>query len=190
MSIFSFLFGPADGGPLPYPANSPEGLAARWVRWAAASKRASSPISDTTGRYAGYNQPKDVWFLAGCFGGSVKRTCIIPANMMIFFPAFNIWSRRARRAPYNEEMSKAFGYLRIDGIDIPLNIISTPQPFFVKGVMGNPVTRTFQKQSVVVWGLWKLVSPMTPGNHEIHFGGGDGYGFHVDATYEVRIERQ
>jgi len=190
MSIFSLLFGPPDGGPLPYTANSPEGLASRWIRWVAASNRKASPISDPTGRYAGHNQPKDVWFLAGCFGGSVKRTCIIPANKMIFFPAFNIWFLAAKKPPYKKEMPKAFGYLRIDGINTPLNVIFTPQPFLVKGVTGNPVTGTPQRKSVVVWGLWRLVSPLTPGNHEICFGGGDGHGFQVDATYEVRIERQ
>jgi len=49
---------PAD---LPYPAVSDGGLAARWVRWAAASGLLNA-IDDRTGEDAGHGQPDDVRF--------------------------------------------------------------------------------------------------------------------------------
>jgi hypothetical protein len=185
MSFFSFLFGPSDGGPLPYPNESPEGLAARWVRWAAASDVARNPITDETGRYTSRNQPEDVWFLAGCFGGAVERTCSIPARKKLFLPAINLWTFGARQP---SELPDAFGYLHIDGTEISLDVIATPQPFFVKGTRKNPVTGTSSKVSVVVWGLWKQIDPLIPGQHKIRVGGGDGHGFRVDVTYQITVD--
>jgi hypothetical protein len=48
-------------------------LAARWLQWVRSIKPNRSPVSDTTGLFAAEAQPQDVWFLAGTFGGAVKR---------------------------------------------------------------------------------------------------------------------
>jgi hypothetical protein len=82
MSIFSDLFGGAGRQvqPLPYHPTSPEGLAARWVRWVAGVGPLRNPVADGTGEHAAIDQPDDVWFLAGTFGGEVERRCSIPAG--------------------------------------------------------------------------------------------------------------
>jgi hypothetical protein len=44
------------------------------------------PPEDSTGQFAGMNQiDPNVWFLAGTFGGTAKRSCEIPVRA-IFFP--------------------------------------------------------------------------------------------------------
>ena len=50
-------------------------LAARWWQWALSAPDDRSPVSDTTGEFAGWRQPDDVWFLAGTYGGRVVRRC-------------------------------------------------------------------------------------------------------------------
>lgn len=186
MSFLSFLFGPADGGPLPYADDSPEGLAARWVRWAAASNVETNPIADQSGRYASVNQPEDVWFLAGCFGGDVERTCRVPLHRKLFFPVINIWSLGGTAPP---RLPKATGQLRIDGAEIPLDTIVTPQSFLVKGSRRNPVTGTRSRVPTYVWGLWKLVDPLPPGKHTVHFSGGDGEQFKLNIVYHLTVSQ-
>jgi len=185
MSILSFLLGPADAGPLPYPKDSPQGLAARWVRWACSAPKKINPLIDETGQHAGQGQPDDVWFLAGCFGGSVNRSCKIPHGRPIFLPAFNMWTFGADGPP--EPVEDAFGYIKVNGKELSTDLIATPKPFNVVGAKGNPVTGNSRKYSAVVYGLWKRLEPLSPGSHEICFGGGDGHGFEVDATYRVTI---
>lgn len=184
MSLLSRLFGTADPGYMPYAHRSPEGLCARWVQWGAASNIAWNPIADKTGARAGAKQPDDVWFLAGCFGGSVERTCVVPANKELFFPAFNIWASAKHQLP---DPSKVSGYLKIDGEDVNLDRIYTQQPFVVKGAWGNPVTESIMKKNMFVGGLWKLVPPLEPGEHEIYFGGSNGEGFTIDVTYKMIV---
>lgn len=170
---------------MPYRRNSLEGLAARWVQWAAAVNAIKSPISDNTGIFATLEQPDDVWFLAGCFGGTVRRTCTIPKQTKIFIPILNTWSFDGDSLI---DFSKAFGYLKINGKDLDYDIIYTPKPFDVKGVWGNPATESVFNKSVKVYGFWKLVEPLTPGEHEICFGGGDGQGFNLDVIYNITVK--
>lgn len=72
-----------------------DGLAARWVRWAASVGPMHNPISDTTGEDAELGQPDDVRFLAGAFGTSGTRAVQVPAGVPIFVPAFSVWHVRA-----------------------------------------------------------------------------------------------
>jgi hypothetical protein len=188
MSIFSRLFGdtsPAEETPLPYDPASPEGLAARWVRWVAGVEYEHSPVADRTGEDAGRNQPDDVWFLAGCFGGVVERRCAVPAYRPLFFPAFNMWHYPASGPP--PAMPHAFGEVIVDGQAVPAGVIATPVPFQVTGVRSNPVTQTRRPIRVTVWGLWTRLEPLSPGEHVIGFHGGDGHGFTVTATYVLNV---
>lgn len=171
--------------PLPYADGSSQLLAARWVRWAASTGPVRNPIADSTGQYAGVNQPDDTWFLAGTFGGETVRSCTIPAGRPIFLPAFNMWHRHATGAP--PHLPKAFGELTVDGIPTELDIIATPTPFEVAGAGLNPVTTTRKPIPMTVWGLWRRLDPLTPGKHLLHVHGGDGYGFTVHVTYHLNV---
>ena len=41
----------------------------RWWGWVSSTPDASNPVKDQTGQFCAVNQPSDVWFLAGTFGG-------------------------------------------------------------------------------------------------------------------------
>ncbi len=131
MSLLSRFRGVPDVGSVPFHRHSPEGLAARWAQWGASTKTERSPIADLTGEYAGVEQPYDIWFLAGSFGGSVRRSCTIPANKKIFFPVFNIWLEEGHPTV---DLSKIFGYLKINGEEVELDSIYTNKPFLLMSV--------------------------------------------------------
>ncbi|MEV0718542.1 hypothetical protein [Asanoa sp. NPDC050611] len=170
--------------PLPFAADSPEGLAARWVRWVASHGPFANPVADTTGARAGGNQPDDVWFLAGTYGGGVERRCTVPAGRPLFFPAFNMWFwPTTEPAPH---LHTAWGTLLVDGAEADLKEIGTAS-FLVAGAFGNGVTRSRKPVPTAVWGLWKQLDALPPGPHTVRFSGGDGHGFTVDATYHLDV---
>lgn len=61
-----------------------------WWKWCYREPSENSPVLDKTGKSCNKNQIHDTaWFLAGTFGGSVKRKCTIPFGRSIFFPVVN-----------------------------------------------------------------------------------------------------
>ena len=191
MSLFSRLRRgaepPAEAAPLPFPPDSPEGLAARWVRWAAAVPFGQSPIDDPTGELANAGQPEDVFFLAGTFGGIAERRCSVPAGRPLFVPVFNMWEWPAKGGLSADVMPDMTGTLHVDGISVPVDRVATSQPFDVAGARGNPVTRTEKPVPAVVVGLWKRLDALTPGAHEVRLHGTDGHGFEVGVHYRLQV---
>ena len=61
-------------------APSDADLQAKWWTWALSSPQARNPVADPTGQFCAEDQPKDVWFLAGTFGGAAQRTCEVPGG--------------------------------------------------------------------------------------------------------------
>src|SRR5262249_38694031 len=57
-----------------------------WIRWALSIPKIQNPAADISGMNSGRNQIGPVFFLAGTFGGSVKRKCNVPLGKSIFFP--------------------------------------------------------------------------------------------------------
>ncbi len=184
MSIISRLLGKPDVGMIPYSKGSPEELAARWVQWGASTNINCNPIADLTGEFAEKEQPDDVWFLAGCFGGVLNRKCTIPGNTKIFMPIFNMWFTDHYDPP---DLDKAYGFLNIDGQEIEIDRIFTKKPFIVRGVRGNPVTGSIFEYSMRVDGLWKLIDPLQVGKHQIFIRGSDGYDFFLEVNYEITV---
>lgn len=187
MSFLSRRTPSPDSGPtLPYDPCSPEGLAARWVQWVAASGPVRNPLEDESGQYAAENQPDDVWFLAGSYGRkAVERRCVVPVGRELFLPAFNMWHWPADGPP--PVVEDAFGSLVVDGVAVDLDVIATPTPFTVAGARLNGVTGRKRPVGVTVWGLWKHLPPLGPGEHDLHAVGGDGHGFQVDVRYRLIV---
>jgi len=170
---------------LPYDPTSLEGLAARWMRWVAGIGPMHNPISDTTGDDAAIDQPGDVWFLAGTFGGAATRRVTVPAGVPILLPAFNMWQFPTADPP--EPVPGAFGRVELDATPVETVLVSTPVPFLVQGARLNPVTRTRKPLPAVVTGWWALIDPLAPGEHLLHATGGDGGGFEVDVTVHLTV---
>ncbi|GAA0801093.1 hypothetical protein [Spirilliplanes yamanashiensis] len=179
MSIFRRT---REAAPLPWPGDSLPGLAARWVRWAAAAGPASNPIADATGADAHRNQPGDVFFLAGTYGETVTRRCTVPAGVPLFFPLVNRW---APPAAGNPEMYGASGDATVDGRFLAAEEVFTAEPFEVAGALRNGVTGTRKPVAMRVWGLWARAEPLAPGGHEVRLRGRAGRDFLVDVTYEL-----
>jgi len=184
MSIITRMFGKPDEATIPYPLNSIEGLVARWVQWGASSSEEVNPIGDVTGEYAHLCQPDDVWFLAGCFGGSVSRKCSIPSNRKILVPVFNMWFTEHYEPP---NLSEAHGLMKLNGEPVELDEVLTNKSFIIRGVWGNPVTGSILGYEMRVGGLWKLLDPLPVGKHELYFRGDDGGGFYVEASYQIEV---
>jgi hypothetical protein len=64
-------------------------LTAQWWQWAFSIPTAQNPIADPTGGSCMIGQRGSVWFLAGNFGGTNKRTCSVPEGTTLFFPVIN-----------------------------------------------------------------------------------------------------
>lgn len=186
MSFFSRKgSGAVPAAELPYDPRSPEGLAARWVQWVAAAGPLKNPVADETGEHAAVNQPDDVWFLAGSYGEQLQRRCVVPPGRDLFLPAFNMWHAGADGPP--PIMERASGTVVVDGTLLEPDVIATPVPFTVAGARLNGVTRSKRAVPTTVWGLWKLIPALAPGEHQVRAAGGDGYGFRVDVTYQLTV---
>ena len=65
-------------------------LSVEWWQWALSIPTSENPLLDTTGGKCVVGQRGSVWFLAGIFGGgTVTRTCSVPANKILYFPVIN-----------------------------------------------------------------------------------------------------
>ncbi|MFE9168651.1 hypothetical protein ACFYNZ_03835 [Streptomyces kebangsaanensis] len=163
------------GGENVWDLDSQEGgrLAARWWQWAFSAPDECSPVLDETGEFADWQQPEDVWFLAGTYGGRVERRCSVPHGRPIFFPVFNT-QRPAllstRPAVMNVAEAKAF----LNGAALPLHEYTSP-PF------RTGMTRR------VAWGLWSALAPLAQGQYVLEVKASTGGGFWVDTTYHLDV---
>ncbi|WP_448626066.1 hypothetical protein [Geodermatophilus sp. URMC 64] len=183
MSLFSRRGGADDAPALPYDPRSKEGLAARWLQWVAAGG-INDPIDDKTGELAAANQPEDVWFLAGSYGKTVERRCVVPEGRDLFLPLFNVWERAEHGQLVVEG---AYGSLAVDGMPVEPEVITTPVPFPVAGRAMNVVTFRTKPVAMTIWGLWALVPALPPGEHLLRAVGGIGDDFAVDVTYRLSV---
>lgn len=194
-----------------------ERLAARWWQWAIGTPvTPRGPFSDTKQPIdCGLNQPsRDVLFLAAPFNssGSVSRTCRapIPRTTRVFLPVINVecsnlesgtdWygeTPEARLACVRKDIF-AFDDLRatVDGRPLPVSdgrFTILTDDFAIHAVEGNPAGVPAPGDG---WstsrGVWVLLNPLSPGRHQITFGGSfPDYppppGFSVSANYTLTV---
>ncbi|MET9600456.1 hypothetical protein [Streptomyces sp. NPDC006459] len=130
-----------------------------------------SPVGDETGEHAGWNQPDDLWFLAGTYGGRVERRCAIPSDRPLFFPVLNMQhSRFYAKTPQTMGVVKATADL--NGVPLPLREFSAQ-------FRTRWLTRRF------TWGIWAAVAPLTPGQYVLEIKATAHNGFCVDTTYHL-----
>lgn len=186
--------------------------AAAWMQWAfaaPANPAAQNPLLDTTGAAAGVNQPDDVFFLAGNFGGQATRRFSVPSGTPLFFPVLNeFWVNYAPggdppfaqneaniRADFAAKVAAFTGLLAtIDGA--PVNNLKShveqdpaggfQVDFPADNIFGLPPQDLGRSATA---GVYLMTHPLEPGRHVIHFGGTsplDG-GFSVDVTDVITV---
>ncbi|MER7725188.1 hypothetical protein [Streptomyces sp. NPDC096323] len=147
-------------------------LAGRWWKWAMSAPDDVSPVRDTTGEHAAWNQPSDLWFLAGTYGGRVVRRCVIPTGKPIFFPVLNMRIDRAyAKVPPSMKVAEASAFL--NGLPVPLQEFS--------GLFRTGLKRHF------AWGIWGGISPLAPGHYVLEIKGRAEGGFWVDTSYHLDV---
>ncbi|MFI8103976.1 hypothetical protein [Streptomyces sp. NPDC086023] len=148
------------------------GLAGRWWKWALSAPDDVSPVRDETGEFADWKQPRDLWFLAGTYGGKVVRRCAVPSDRPLFFPVLNMQhTREYSKVP--QSMGVAEASATLNGIPLALQEFAAP---FRTGL-----TRRF------AWGIWCGITPLTPGEYVLEIRAEATNGFWVDTTYHLEV---
>lgn len=166
------MFGRAKPLALPYPEASPQGLAARWLRWAASIPAWRTPLGDRAEHYAA-NQPDDVFFLAGQFGDAGDdpadfRRVAVPAGRPVFLPIW--WAFGTGDPPEGKPSDAGIAQASLENdeeIELPVLEVVCDRKFTVNGVLGNPITKTGTSRDVWMWSQCVLLSDLTPGRHRL-----------------------
>jgi hypothetical protein len=173
------------------PDSQPYGLTygewtAKWWQWAESIPTEINPQLDETGEDCAQaqNQTGPVWFLTGTSGGSVERTCTIPAGKAILIPVLNTINIRAASETDEELLAGAKSLtdsvtileFSIDGV--PLQDIwnyRIQSPFFdVTLPTDNVFGISAGTYRAVADGYWVFLQPLPPGQHEIRLRGAMG----------------
>lgn len=176
-------------------------FSARWWQWLLSIPKATNPILDASGANCGVGQVDDVWFLAGTFGGTAIRSCTVPAGKPIFFPLINasnfkpfgnetILDLRAGAGAIVDSVNSRYCYINGSACDsyrvrspaftykAPARALLPPGWASVGG----------QSDPIVSDGYWTLLSPLSPGQHTIRFGGTTTSGFSTEAIYTLTVQ--
>jgi hypothetical protein len=195
------------------PDSKPYGLtygdwSVKWWQWIESIPKDHSPLSDSTGKDCAVNQTGPVWFLAGTSGGSAERSCTIPAGKAIFAPLINNECSYVEKKDLKTESelracaiagnNGATGLTAtVDGVAIPnLNRLRIASPLFnLTFAPGNGAGLPPSSTQSVSDGFWILLHPLSPGIHEIKFGGaivgfaeGTSNNFANDVTYHLMVQ--
>ncbi|WP_191304601.1 signal protein [Lentzea cavernae] len=157
---------------------SDQDLQAKWWTWAASSPENRSPVVDDTGQWCAENQPEDVWFFAGTFGGTVDRRCKMPAGRPLAGPALNLMSTAEGCAQF---MADAKGSVTLDGQLLELRRIA-PVAVAYQAARGNVVGQREGRVTGQGCGLWAWIPPLKSGEHELLVKGSSGT-FSTTARY-------
>jgi hypothetical protein len=180
----------------------------KWWQWIESIPKEHNPVSDSTGKNCAVNQNGPVWFLAGTSGGSAERSCTIPAGKDIFAPLINnecsyvenknLKTESELRACAIAGNNGATGLTAtIDGVAISnLNRLRIASPLFnLTFAPGNGAGLPPSSTQSVSDGFWIFLKPLSPGTHEIKFGGavenfaeGSVNNFANHVTYHLMVQ--
>ncbi|MFJ9694983.1 signal protein [Kitasatospora sp. NPDC101183] len=160
---------------------TPAELQGRWWSWAASTEQSRNPVLDEDGHLCARGQKDGIWFLAGTTGGTVSRSCTVPAGSPIAFPLVNVFGRAADCADF---MTTAKGSAALDGKPLTAETFDAT-PIDMTSVPGNPFT---SETNAHTWscGLWVRLDPLTPGSHELTLRGESG-SFTTGVDYHLAV---
>lgn len=165
------------------PSSLPADLQGRWWSWAAS---ASNPVADETGKFCDRWQPSDVWFLAGTFGGQVRRRCSVPVGRPIVAPLVNFYSGEAQDC--TSFMAHAKGGAELNGAQLAA-IKVAGEEITITATAGNGLGLNAGTWQATGCGLWIYVPPLAVGTHHLKIRGESG-SFKVGADYTLVVAGQ
>ena len=181
-------------------------LSAQWWQWALSVPAAVNPLTDPTGANCAQGQGEfsNVWFLAGILDGpAVTRDCTIPPGKSLFFPILNTFQAcdpppaacpplaDLRELVASQMNNPLLLEASIDGV--PVQAVSSYRAassvfslqLAADNVFGAPAG-TYEP--AVADGYYLLVTPLTRGQHTIHFKGTTGDdSFTTEVTYNLTV---
>lgn len=158
-------------------------LQGRWWTWASTEPEATNPVTDQDGSACGRNQPQDVWFLAGTFGGTrVERACSIPDGVPLAFPLVNMVGSSADCAAF---MKTAEGSAVLDGEEVDSDAHHA-ETIEIRSADDNPVTGTEGYFTMTGCGLWVQLPALEAGEHTLKIRGRAG-DFSVGVDYALTV---
>ncbi|PSL57838.1 hypothetical protein B0I31_10149 [Saccharothrix carnea] len=168
------------------PAPEPDGVQARWWTWAASSPNSRNPVTDDTGEFCAVDQPADLWFVAGTFGGAVERTCEVPADRELVGPVVNHTADTADTADACAGTAEnAYGEVTLDGRPQDVRRLG-PDRITFRGTEDNAVTGEQGTFRTYACGLWVRIPPLSPGEHDLLIDGRSD-GFRTTAHYRLIV---
>lgn len=193
------------GAAAPSVANSYSPLAAKWWSWALSQPAASNPLLDTTGSQCANLQSGPTWFLVGLFntGGSVTRSCTIPAHTDLFFPlanAFDIEPKSDHRTPAFVRGIVAQAGVKngtsnltatFDGTPVGPGVVKYEEsPIFkvtlpADNIFGDPTLAGVYDPGADA-GYYALIKNVLPGTHTLNFTGTLN-GQTINSTYNLTV---
>lgn len=183
-----------------------------WWQWALSQGTNTSPVLDRTGANANVRQYGDVFFVAGLLGYSLdpisaNRSFTVPAGKHLFFPVLNGAADNIDVVPPVSEQQlrdwAASGFesyrdvfATIDGN--PVTQLTTYRQRSPLSAVVLPIDNVFQPLSPgyrdgvtiedqVSDGIWVMLSPLSPGDHVITFGGKNTFGWSLAVTNRIRV---
>jgi hypothetical protein len=179
---------------------------ARWWQWLLSIPDAKNPNLDRTGANCADGQTGQVWFLAGTFGGSARRSCTIPAGRDLFFPALNelfgqglgdctgpddcdvtaLRKLAATKADDPKSLEVTIDGIRVAKLDQYRVTSPAFNVFLPQGAIFSLPNGTIGP--VVSDGYWLLLAPLSRGQHIIHFKSVDNSGLTIDVTYTLTVK--
>ncbi|MFE6783583.1 signal protein [Streptomyces sp. NPDC057680] len=123
-----------------------------------------------------------MWFLAGTFGGQVKRACEVPSGRPIAAPVVNHLGDPQNCAAF---MSGAQGTVLLDGKAVEPETYKGDS-IMVQGAQGNPVTGEEGRFTATGCGLWVQLPPLASGTHSLKIRGRSG-DFSIGVDYVLTV---
>lgn len=181
-------------------------LTAQWWQWILEQPATGNPILDMTGADAANGQPlldRNIFLLAGTFGGTVARTFAVPANTALFFPLVNSTGVAPKPAPQPKPDENQVPQLRtlfaaplidsvdelhvtLDGVSLLDSVTRVKSPVFHFTSPDEDALFGAGTFTAVSDGYWLFLPPLPTGTHVLNFGGTSD-GFTVDVTDTIHV---
>jgi hypothetical protein len=158
--------------------------AEEWIKWALSIPKKRNPAYDSSGEYSNTNQSGPVFYLAGTFGGFVKRQCSIPSGKSIFFPVIEKECSFVEDQDLHNEHdlhNRARQFIDcVTHLEFSLDGVSWPdlKKYRVHSEVFDLIFPSDNVYDVVPGstrsvtdGYWMFLRPLTIGKHEIFFSG-------------------